>query len=399
MIYLDYAATCPTRPEVAEAMCAEMARPGNPSSLHTAGQRARSVVEDGREVLADAMGCRPSEVILTSGGTESDNLAIKGTYWAVHRKDPRRVKVMVPYTEHHAVLDAVQWLADEQGAELVAMPLLDDGRLDIAQCEAFITEHADTIALVTAMWANNETGAVHPIKELGHITGKHGVILHSDASQAAGKLPVDFSDSGCQLMTISGHKIGGPVGVGALLATTDSPLIPVHHGGGQERGVRSGTLDPVGMLGFSTAMQSATKNLDAEARRLARLRNRLVEGLMTSVDGVHLTGPDLAEDDLTAPLSTWQRLPHLAHVTVAACNADALLFLLDRHGICCSSGSACSAGAQRASHVVSALHMDDHAVRGALRFSLGYNSVPEDVDRVIEVFPDVVKTARNAVRA
>ncbi|MCL3860482.1 cysteine desulfurase family protein [Actinotalea sp. K2] len=392
--YLDHAATTPMGRRALEAMVAELGRTGNASSLHGAGRAARRVVEESREVVAARLGARPSEVVLTSGGTEADNLAVKGLFWARSAADPRRRRVLVSGGEHHAVLDPAVWLGGE-GAEVVLLPVDGCGRLDLDALSAELDEHGDEVALLSVMWANNEVGTVQPVEQVVALARAHGVPVHCDAVQAVGQLPVDFAASGLDAMTVSAHKVGGPVGVGALLARRGLDLTPVLHGGGQERGVRSGTLDVPSVRAFAVALEEAVDLQPTESVRLAVLRDRLVQGIRERVEGAVLRGPEVLgatpEDGRTAA-----RLPANAHLTFNGCEGDSLLYLLDSRGVQCSTGSACRAGVPQPSHVLLAMGVEPLDARGALRFSLGRASGDQDVAAVLEVLPEVVDRARAA---
>ncbi|GAA4069007.1 cysteine desulfurase family protein [Actinomadura miaoliensis] len=381
--YLDHAATTPMLPEAVAAMTEQLGALGNPSSLHAVGRRARRVVEESREIIAEAFDARPSEVVFTSGGTEADNLAVKGLYWARRAADPRRTRVLAAAVEHHAVLDAVRWLADHEGATAQWLPVDEFGRVRPDTLRAALAE-ADDVALVTVMWANNEVGTVQPVAELAAIAREHGVPFHTDAVQAAAQLPVAFAASGVQALTLSGHKLGGPLGVGALLLAKGVDPVPVLHGGGQERDVRSGTLDTPAIAGFAAAVQVAVARRDEEARRLAGLRDSLVKAVRTAVPDAVLNGdPD-------------DRLPGNAHFSFPGCEGDALLMLLDARDIECSTGSACSAGVSQPSHVLLAMGADPARARGSLRFTLGHTSTEDDVAALADAIGPVVERARRA---
>ena len=259
MPYLDHAATTPMLPEAVAAVSEALGGLGNPSSLHTSGRRARRRVEESREQLAASLGARPSEVIFTAGGTEADNLAVKGIFWARRAADPRRRRVIAGATEHHAVLDAVDWLGRHDGAEIIWLPVDALGRVSPDVLHAALADSPDTTALVTVMWANNEVGTVQPVAELAEVAHEFGVPFHTDAVQAVGSLPVDFAAAGVDALTMTGHKLGGPVGAGALLLGRESACEAVLHGGGQERDVRSGTLDVPGAVGLATATAVAVE--------------------------------------------------------------------------------------------------------------------------------------------
>ncbi|HEY8720236.1 cysteine desulfurase family protein [Pengzhenrongella sp.] len=386
--YLDHAATTPMRVAAIEAFTAELTRTGNPSSLHAAGRAARRTVEEAREQLAGALGARPSEVVLTAGGTEADNLAVKGMFWGRRAQDPARLRIVVSGVEHHAVLDPAFWMAGHAGAEIVLLPVDGDGRIDLDALAAELESSGDRIALVSVMWANNEVGTVQPIDDVVSLARRYGVPVHADAVQAVGQLPVDFAASGLDAMTVSAHKLGGPVGVGALLARRELALTPVQHGGGQERGVRSGTLDTAGARSFALALDAAVQARPREAVRLAGLRDDLIARVRAAVPDAVLRGPDPGRDP--------GRLPANAHFTFPGCEGDSLLYLLDSAGVACSTGSACQAGVPQPSHVLLAMGVDEHTARGALRFSLGHTSTAADVDALLEVLPGVVERARSA---
>jgi cysteine desulfurase len=383
MPYLDHAATTPMLPEAVDAVSRAMGELGNASSLHGAGRRARRSVEESREALAAAVGARPSEVIFTAGGTESDNLAVKGIFWARRAADPRRVRVIASSVEHHAVMDAVEWLETHEGASVTWLPVDTRGRVNPADLRAALQSSPDDVALVSVMWANNEVGTLQPVAELAEIAHEFGVPLHTDAVQAVGSLAVDFAASGVDALTLTGHKLGGPYGAGALLLRRETTAVPVLHGGGQERLIRSGTLDVPGVIGLATATTIAVQRRDDVAPRVAALRDRLVAGITERVEDVLVnSGSD--------------GLPGTAHFGFRGCEGDSLLMLLDARGIECSTGSACSAGVAQPSHVLIAMGQSPLMARASLRFSLGHTSTEQDVDAVLEVIEPVVERARRA---
>ncbi len=382
--YLDHAATTPMRPEAIAAMTEELARLGNPSSLHAAGRRARRVVEESREQLAEVFGARPSEVVFTSGGTEADNLAVKGLYWA--RQDGSRRQVLTTSVEHHAVLDSVRWLEDTQGAEPVWLGVDIEGAVGPDALRAAVSRAAGQVAVVSVMWANNEVGTVQPVAELAAVAHEYGIPFHTDAVQAAAQLPVDFAASGADALSVSAHKLGGPVGVGALILARGIEPVPVLHGGGQERDIRSGTLDTPAIRAFAVAAAACARGRAEEAARLAALRDDLVRQVLAAVPDAVLNGP--------APGPG--RLPGNAHFSFPGCEGDALLMLLDANGIACSTGSACTAGVAEPSHVLLAMGADDSRARGSLRFSLGHTSSQRDVDALAAVIGEVTDRARRA---
>jgi cysteine desulfurase len=382
-VYLDHAATTPMRPEAIAAMTEELARLGNPSSLHAAGRRARRVVEESREQLAEVFGARPSEIVFTSGGTEADNLAVKGLYWA--RRQGYRRRVLTTSVEHHAVLDSVRWLSETQGAEAVWLGVDLDGTVRPEALRAAIDEASEQVAMVSVMWANNEVGTVNPVSELAAVAHEYGVPFHTDAVQAAAQLPVDFAASGADALTITGHKLGGPVGVGALILGRGVTPVPVLHGGGQERDIRSGTLDTPAIRAFAVAAAECARGRAEEATRLTELRDDLIRQVLAAVPDARLNGPP-------GP----GRLPGNAHFSFPGCEGDALLMLLDANGIACSTGSACTAGVAEPSHVLLAMGADDSRARGSLRFSLGHTSTSRDVDALALVIGEAVARARRA---
>jgi cysteine desulfurase len=366
MPYLDHAATTPMLPEAIDAMSEAMVDVGNASSLHGSGRRARRRVEEARELLGAGFGARPSEIVFTSGGTESDNLAVKGLFWARRNADPRRRRILASTVEHHAVLDTVEWLDGTGQADVTWLSVDARGLVDPDAVRAELSRHADSVALISVMWANNEVGTVQPVAELADIAHEYGVPLHTDAVQAIGAVPVNFADSGADAMTVTAHKLGGPYGVG------------------QERDLRSGTLDPPGTTGFAVAASAAVSGQPQSARRLDGLRTRLINGIRTAVPDVIVNGHPT------------ERLPGIAHLSFPGCEGDSLLMLLDARGIECSTGSACSAGVARPSHVLIAMGANPISARGSLRFSLGHTSTEADVDAVIETIGPVVERARRA---
>ena len=382
MVYLDHAATTPMLPEVLASMTPYfLDEPGNPSSLHASGRRARRAVEEAREAIALALGARPSEVVFTGSGTEADNLAVKGIYWARRAADPARTRIVASSVEHHAVLDAVDWLVEHERATVTWLPVDSYGRVSVSALREALD---DDVALVTVMWANNEVGTVQPVRELAEVAAEAGVPFHSDAVQAIGQLPVDFAESGVNALTITGHKIGGPKGIGALLLRTGVACTPLLHGGGQERDVRSGTLDTPSIVGLATAVRLAVEQRVSTAARMAGLRDSLLKAVLEAVPDATLNGDPV------------DRLPSNAHVSFPGCEGDALLLLLDARGIECSTGSACTAGIARPSHVLLAMGLDEDVARGSLRFSLGHSSTESDVAAVADAIVPVVERARRA---
>ena len=391
MTYLDHAATTPVLPEVLAAMTEQWGRVGNASSLHASGRAARRAAEQARERLGEALGARPSEVLFTGGGTESDNLAVKGLYWARREADSRRRRLVVSPAEHHAVLDSAEWLAKHDGAEVTWLRLEPTGRVTPESLAEALGDGTD-VAVASVMWANNEIGTVSDVAALAEVAHAAGVPLHTDAVQAVGQVPVDFAASGVDALTLTGHKLGGPMGAGALLLRRDAECMPLLHGGGQERDVRSGTLDVPAIVGLAVAAGTAVAARPERAARLAALRDRLVAGVLEQVPDAQLNGAPL--DDVLA--GGPGRLPGNAHLSFPGAEGDALLMLLDARGIECSTGSACSAGVARPSHVLTAVGARADRARSSLRFSLGSPSTDADVDAVLAVIAPVVERARRA---
>ena len=365
---------------------------GNPSSLHALGRDARATVEYARERIARAIGADPAEVIFTSGGTEADNLAVKGIYWKRREEDPQRTRILVSSIEHHAVEDTCEWLEKAEGAHVEWIPVDERGRVDPQTVRELIEKNPEDVALVTVMWANNEVGTVQPIPEIAAIAAEYGIPMHSDAVQAFGAVPIDFHASGTTTLAISGHKIGGPMGIGALVATRAVQMTPVLHGGGQERSVRSGTIDAPAIAGFAEAAVHAVEHLPEESARIAALRNELVAAVSALIPQAHLSG----EDPLTEEYPGQKRLPGNAHFTFENAEGDTLLFLLDMQGISSSTGSACNAGVTRPSHVLIAMGMDEDTARSAQRFTLGHSSTGADIARLIAALPTAYTQAAKA---
>lgn len=383
-IYLDNAATTAVLPEVIEVMTRELSQTGNPSSLHAHGREARKDVEIAREQIAQSLGCRANEVIFTAGGTEADNLAIKGLFWFARQQDPQKHVVIVSAIEHHAVLDPAMWLDASGQATVLLAPVDDVGRVDIKQLKSMIDEHRERIALVSVMWANNEVGTIQPIDEIAHLVHEHGILFHTDAVQAIGSLPVRFDALPIDAMTISGHKLGGPMGVGALLLKRELKAIPLLHGGGQEREIRSGTLATHLIAGFGKAIEIAVSKQGEYSQKVSLLRDAFIQGVEQHVEGARLMGDPV------------NRLPGNAHFCFDGAEGDALLMLLDAAGVSCSTGSACTAGIAQPSHVLLAMGLSESEAIGALRFSLGRLSTLEEAQTVVDLLPEIVARARRA---
>jgi cysteine desulfurase len=388
--YLDHAASTPLLPEAAAAMSRALLEPGNASSLHTSGRHARKQVEQAREAIAAGVGARPSEVVFTSGGTEGDNLAVKGIYWARRAEDGRRRRILLGVTEHHAVLDTATWLAEHGGAELTWLEVDAAGRVDPETLRAALDADPASAALVTVMWGNNEVGTLNPVRELAGVAAGYGVPLHTDAVQALGGVEIDFASSGAAALTLTGHKIGGPLGAGVLLLGREVACTPLLHGGGQEREVHSGTLNLPAILGLAEAVRIATGQRAGRAAARAALRDALIGAVRAAVPDAILNGagPGVAD-----------RLPGIAHFTLPGCEGDSLLMLLDASGIECSTGSACTAGVAQPSHVLLAMGAEPAAARSSLRFSLGHTSTAADVAELAAALGPAVERARKAADA
>jgi len=383
--YLDHAATTPLLDCARQAMVGALSATGNASSLHAAGRAARRRVEESRESIAAGLGVTPSEVIFTAGGTEADNLAVKGLWWSRSAEDPARHRVLASRIEHHAVLDPVHWLGEHEGAQVVWIDVDGDGRVDVDQIRAELAAHPGQTALVAVMWANNEVGTVQPIEQIAAACAEAGVPLHVDGVQAVGSIPVDATLP--DTMAISAHKLGGPLGVGALIARRGLELTPLTHGGGQERQVRSGTLDVPALVGFAAAVDHVLGDLPARSARTAALRDELVTQVL------HVA-PDSIVNGAVGGLDA--RLPGNAHLSFPGCESDALLMLLDAVGVEVSMGSACSAGVPEPSHVLLAMGIDPVRARSSLRFSLGHTSTPADIDALVDALPSALARAGRA---
>jgi cysteine desulfurase len=386
-VYADHAATGPMLPAARHAWLAQSESLGNPSSLHASGRKSRRVLEESRERIAAALNVRPSAVIFTSGGTESDNLAVKGLFWARSGAHASRTGILASTIEHHAVLDPVAWLADQNQAKVTWLGVDALGFVDLDALTEIVHDQAATIAFSTIMWANNEIGTIQPIAEIAALMHRAGVPFHTDAVQALGQVPLDLgcmSEAGPDAVTITSHKIGGPFGIGALIADPSLTLTPLLHGGGQERDVRSGTFDAAAAAGFAVAVEYAVTQQSEHATSLAQLRDALISGITRVVPDAVING-DLVE-----------RLPGNVHVSFPGCEGDALLMLLDAAGIDCSTGSACTAGIPEPSHVLLAMGVPESVARSSLRFSLGRTSTIDDVERIIAALPAAVNRAQRA---
>lgn len=384
--YLDHAATTPMSAAALAAMTAELAEVGNPSSLHAAGRRARKVVEQAREQIAYALGAQPVDVIFTSGGTEADNLAVLGLYRARRAADSARSHVIASAIEHHAVMDPVQALADREGATVHWLHVNRCGQVDLEHLAQLLQLHAERIALVAVMSANNEIGTRQPIAEVVAACKPYAIPVHCDAVQSVAWEPFNFRDSGLATAAITAHKVGGPHGIGALLLARGVAIEPVTFGGGQEAKLRSGTLDAPATAAFAVALTETVSTQTARGARVRSLREQLVAAVRESAPEAVLNGCD-------------DCLPSVAHFSFPGCEGDALLMLLDAAGVQCSTGSACTAGIPEPSHVLLAMGRDRVTARGSLRFSLGATSTAADVDALRTALPAAVARARQAGQA
>ena len=375
-VYLDHAATTPMCDVAIDAMSAALSKLGNPSSLHTQGRAARKDVEDAREKIARAVHCQASEVIFTGSGTEANNAAIKGLYW----NSPKKV-IVVSSIEHHAVLDPALWLVEHEGAELIQIPVTSDGVIDLDFLRALVAARSAEIALISVMHSNNETGVIQPIAEVVKIAGD--IPVHSDAVQSFSKVPLSYKDLGLYSMTISGHKVGGPLGIGALILRRAVEIPALLHGGGQERDIRSGTLNAPSIVALAAAIE--VQSYDAAA--IEKLRIQFEEGVLRA-------RPDAVVNGKNAP-----RLPGISNITFPGTQSDSLLLLMDSEKVSCSTGAACTAGVHRPSHVLMAMGLTDVVSQSSLRFSFGATNTQADVDFALSVLPTVIERglAANAV--
>lgn len=378
VVYLDHAATTPMLPDARAAFIDALGLVGNPSSIHSTGQNAKRMLEEAREKVASSLGCDPIEVIFTSGGTESVNLAIKGVFWArtAGAAGVSRRRILVPRGEHHATIDTVEWLEQHEGALIEWLPIDERGLISLEALSVALNSF-DDIALATVLMANNEVGTIQPVQQIVELCAAHGVPVHSDAVAAYRHLPIDFASTGLAAMSVSAHKIGGPLGMGALVLSRSATVEPLIHGGGQQRKVRSGTQDVPAAKAFAVAAQHPAPSLSA-------LRDRLISGVQAMVPSAILRGDPI------------ERLDNNAHFTFPGCEGDSLLFLLDGAGVSVSTGSACQAGIPEASHVLLGMGLTEAEARGALRFTLGHTSTQADVDALIAALPGAHERALRA---
>jgi len=375
-IYLDHAATTPIDARALAAMSEQAAALGNPSSLHTHGRATRKTLEDAREILAKEVGSLPSEIIFTASGTEANNIALKGLFWAGRVKGKN--VVVISSIEHHAILDPAHWLATQEAAEVIEIPVNHNGTIDLEFLAKLIEKRGNEIAVISVMHSNNESGVLQPISEVVSIAGD--IPVHSDAAQSFKKVPLSFSQLGVTAMSLSAHKIGGPLGIGALVLKRTIEIPSLLHGGGQEREIRSGTFNAPGIVGFSTAAVGSSYN----ASKVSALRDRFVSSVQSLF-------PDAIINGLAS-----MRLPGIVNVTFPGTQSDTLLLLMDGEHISCSTGSACSAGVHEASHVLLAMGHSEASAQSSLRFSFGATSTEQECDFVVSVLPDVIARGRAA---
>ena len=375
-VYLDHAATTPMFDAAIEAMNSSLRKLGNPSSLHTEGRSTRKDVEDAREGIAKAIGCQASEVIFTGSGTEANNAAIKGLFWHSDKK-----VILISSIEHHAVLDPAHWLAEHEGAEIIEIPVTASGVIDLDFMKKVVQERADEIALISVMHSNNETGVIQPIADVVKIAG--AIPVHCDAVQSFTKVSLSFKDLGLFAMTISGHKVGGPLGIGALILRRAVEIPPLLHGGGQERDIRSGTLNAPSIVALAAAVKADLY----DAKKVESLRDSFEAGVLS-------LRPDAVINGKGAP-----RLPGISNITFPGTQSDSLLLLMDSEKVSCSTGAACTAGVHRPSHVLMAMGLTDVVSQSSLRFSFGSTNTTEDVAYALSVLPTVIERglAANAV--
>jgi cysteine desulfurase len=383
-IYLDYAAGAPLRPE-AMAAYLDADVPGNPHALHRPARLARRVLDEAREAIALSLGAQPAEVVFTSGGTESDALAVRGIYHA-RQHDAARPFLLIGATEHHAVLDNARLLSQgagiAAGARVVEIPVSPTGVADLDFVADHLRAHGDQTALISLMGANNETGTVQSVADVAEMAAGFGVPVHSDWVQCAGRMSLDFGGSGLAAASCSAHKLGGPVGIGVLLVGRRTAVAPLVGGGGQERGLRSGTVDARGAAAFAAALTAAQREDHAA-----------LDALLAPLDALVAAHPAL-----TSVTPVAGRLPGLRNFTVAGARGEALVYLLDQAGLACSTGSACTAGVAGPSHVLMAMGLDRAAASSALRVSVGWGSTAGDVEALVAALPEAIERARAASR-
>ena len=386
-VYFDNAATTPISGVALAAYEAQIRKTGNPSSLHGFGREVRKDLESARENLATIVGCHSSEGIFTGSGTEADNLAIKGIFWHRNSEDSKRKVIVISGFEHHAVLDPTRWLGENDGAEIIEIPISRSGKLDLEFLQSLVKNRGDEIALISVMHVNNEIGTIQPIKKIVEIADQKSIPVHTDAVQSLGKVKVSFADLGVFAMTISAHKVGGPVGVGALILKKGIEITPLLHGGGQERDIRSGTFNAPGIVAFVAAAQAAERDREKNLLQVEKVREAFLKVLTESVSDFWING------------ETESQIPAIINIGFPGTESDSLLLLFDTEGIACSTGSACSAGVQQPSHVLLALGLSEREARSSLRFSFGPQNSMSEIEYFAACIPKVIERARAAYKA
>ena len=376
-IYLDHAATTPINIAALDAFNEQIKKIGNASSVHNQGRAVRKDVEDARHKISELVGAMPGEIIFTASGTEANNLAIKGFFWQSGKK-----LIVTSAFEHHAVLDPIDWLKEHQGAEVIYTPVKRDGFIDLDFLKDVVAKRRDEIAVISIMHSNNELGSIQPIAEVVQIAG--AIPVHTDAVQSFGKIPFNFEEIGVSAATLSAHKIGGPLGVAALVLKHGIDLAPLLHGGGQEREIRSGTINAPGIVAFAKAAEIAIATRESNFKVIRELRDQLITGLKHAV-------PDLILNSPADPA-----LPGVVNISIPGTESDALLLLLDSEGVSASAGSACIAGVPRPSHVLIAMGIAEELADASLRISIGASNTSDEIKRVISLMPSVVERARKA---
>jgi cysteine desulfurase len=382
-IYLDHASTTAIYPVVVERLAEDLLKLGNPSSIHTMGQTARGMLEGAREDLARVVGCDRQEVIFTSGGTESDNLAIKGLYWASINENPNRNIIVSTYTEHHAVIDPIEWLEKYQGAKVHWLSVDERGVVNLDELAIFLDDNQGKVALISLMWSNNETGVLTDLRRVVDLAKIHSIPVHTDAVAAFGHTDVNFFP-GLTAMSLSAHKVGGPVGVGALIVSRDAKLTSIQQGGGQERDLRGGTMNAAGARAFASAARMSKSKLASDGWARHDLLNHLTTGVTRAIPSARFSRG-------SAP-----GVPDLAHFTFPGCSGDSMLYLFDQHNIAVSTGSACTAGVARASHVLLTMGRTEEEATGTLRISIGRDTTKAEIEEFLRVLPEVHKAALKA---
>jgi cysteine desulfurase len=365
-----------------KAMTDQLVKLGNPSSLHCYGRDARKDLEGAREEIAVALDCHPTEIIFTASGTEANNTALKGLYWKGQATG--RNVVVISSIEHHAILDPAQWLKDHEGAEVIEIGVDSKGVIHLDELEDLIARRADEIAVISIMSSNNETGVIQPIDKVVELARAASIPVHSDAVQSFGKVPISFSQLGLTAMSVSAHKLGGPIGVGALVLRKGYDVPALLHGGGQERDIRSGTFNAPAIMAFAAAVKETFQDFAERNARVRRLRHQLANGILIAFPETYVNGIEV------------ERLPGIINVTIPGTESDTLLLLLDNEGIACSTGSACTAGVQRPSHVLLAMGHTERTARSSIRFSIGATSTEFDVEQALLFLPSVIERARMA---